>query len=521
VTGEIYIGGDGVGRGYLNRPALTADRFLDDPFGAPGDRMYRTGDLGRWLPDGTVEYLGRNDHQVKIRGFRIELGEIETRLSSLAGVKEVVVLAREDQPGDKRLVAYYTADEPLAIGVLREHLAERLPDYMVPSAYVQLAVLPVNANGKVDRKALPAPERQAHARRTYVAPEGEIEQQVAALWAEMLSVERVGRHDSFFDLGGHSLLAVRMLARLRERLGTELAVRELFARPTVAELVAGLARATADPLPANLTVFRRAGTARPIFFIHPGLGEIGYVSALLPGIDIDTPVYGLAAIGFLTGEQPLQTIEEMAAAYNAAIRRVQPRGPYRIVGWCAGGNIGFEMARQLLEAGEAIEFLGMLNSPFAAPMDTSAVSNVLSRLPDVIPDSLRARLEDLALIGDNRGMLRACQTAGMLPADLPLDLLERYMVTQHSITLAKLHYVPPRLPITVTHFMTRWHAEDWDMDGWEAKADHVVRITVGGEHMTMVEPPHAESLARQISSAIRAAATRRDPSNTTPEDRSR
>ncbi|MBC7212544.1 MAG: amino acid adenylation domain-containing protein, partial [Pseudomonas sp.] len=212
VAGELYIGGAGVARGYLGRPQLTAERFLDDPFSATqGARMYRTGDLVRWLADGTLDYLGRNDDQVKIRGVRIELGEIENRLNSLPGIGEAVVVAREDQPGQPRLVAYFTAQAGFEAPLpeqLRTQLLAHLPEYMVPVAFVALQALPLTANGKLDRRALPAPERSALFERGYVAPEGELERALAQLWAELLQVEQVGRHDHFFALGGHSLLAM-------------------------------------------------------------------------------------------------------------------------------------------------------------------------------------------------------------------------------------------------------------------------------------------------------------------------
>ena len=216
--GELYIGGAGVGRGYLNRAELTAERFVPDYYGEPGARLYRTGDLGRWLPEGELEFLGRNDFQVKVRGFRIELGEIEARLREHGSVREAVVAAREDTPGDKRLVAYYTCREGNA-GIeaegdeLRSHVAARLPEYMVPSAYVRLERMPLTPNGKLDRKALPAPEGDAYAMKRYEEPVGETESALAAVWAEVLKVERVGRLDNFFELGGHSLLAVRLIER--------------------------------------------------------------------------------------------------------------------------------------------------------------------------------------------------------------------------------------------------------------------------------------------------------------------
>jgi len=232
VSGEIYIGGAGVARGYLNRPELTAERFIESPF-VEGDRLYKTGDLARYLPDGNIVFLGRNDHQVKIRGFRIELGEIEARLLDIDGVREAVVVAREDTPGDKRLVAYYTGEAGVEAEHLRPALLTALPDYMVLAAYVRLESLPLTPNGKLDRKALPAPEGDAYATQTYEAPVGPVEGALARIWAELLGVEQVGRHDSFFELGGHSLLAVRMISRVREQLDTEVALAELFAWPTL------------------------------------------------------------------------------------------------------------------------------------------------------------------------------------------------------------------------------------------------------------------------------------------------
>ena len=255
VAGEIYIGGSGVARGYLNRDDLTAERFLEDPFSQqPAARMYRTGDLGRYLADGNIEYLGRNDDQVKIRGFRIELGEIDARLAKHPTVHEAVVTAREDSPGDKRLVAYYTVQaahtEP-SIDSLRGWLQEQLPAYMIPVAYVRLKALPLTPNGKLDRKALPAPDSDALINREYEAPQGETEMQIAAIWQDLLGVERIGRHDNFFELGGHSLLAVSLIGRMRQS-GLSVDVRVLFGQPTLAALAAAVGGGTEIVVPANL-----------------------------------------------------------------------------------------------------------------------------------------------------------------------------------------------------------------------------------------------------------------------------
>ena len=235
--GELYVGGAGVARGYLNRPQLTQERFLADPFSAlPGSRMYRTGDLARYLPDGNVEFLGRNDHQVKIRGYRIELGEIEARLVEYPGIREAVVLAREDDAGEKRLVAYVTtapeSETAELASALRAHLSAGLPEYMVPVAFVRLQELPLTPNGKLDRKALHSPDTAAFARHAYQAPQGAIETVLAAIWAELLKVEQVGRNDDFFELGGHSLLAVRVMSRIAA-FGVDLPLAALFASPTL------------------------------------------------------------------------------------------------------------------------------------------------------------------------------------------------------------------------------------------------------------------------------------------------
>jgi amino acid adenylation domain-containing protein len=241
VVGELYIGGAGVARGYLNQPELTAERFLTDPFiSEPGARMYKTGDLGRWLPDGNIEFLGRNDFQVKLRGFRIELGEIEARLAEHPGIRAAVVLAREDQPGDKRLVAYYVpvaADQDeLSVDALRAHLSQALPEYMVPAAYVRLEALPLTPTGKLDRNALQAPEADHHSLHGYEEPRGETEILLARIWIELLAVDRVGRHDNFFDLGGHSLLAIQLISRIQQALDLEMEISDIFAHPSLEEL---------------------------------------------------------------------------------------------------------------------------------------------------------------------------------------------------------------------------------------------------------------------------------------------
>ena len=274
VAGELYIGGIGVARGYLNRAQLTATKFLLDPFAPESKaRMYRTGDLGRWLPDGNIEFLGRNDFQVKIRGFRIELGEIEARLAEYPGVREAVVIAREDTPGEKRLFAYYTVADGHAAAkdlpnaeTLRMHVSARLPEYMAPAAYVRLESLPLTVNGKLDRKALPVPSGDAYASSQYEAPAGEIELALAEIWTELLKVDRVGRRDNFFSLGGHSLLAVKMIARVRAAFGTRLALFSFIQTPTIeylAHLLSG------NSIAHMAVVNKGAPEAIPLIWVAP------------------------------------------------------------------------------------------------------------------------------------------------------------------------------------------------------------------------------------------------------------
>jgi acyl-coenzyme A synthetase/AMP-(fatty) acid ligase/acyl carrier protein len=241
VQGELHIGGASLARGYLNRPELTAEKFIANPFSYESDsRLYKTGDLVRYRNDGTIEFLGRKDFQVKLRGFRIELGEVETTLCLHPSVSEAVVVAREDRPGDKRLVAYVlaaAAESAFSTGVLRAFLQEKLPDYMIPSAFVSMDALPLTANGKVDRRALPAPdERRPDIEESFAAPRNAVEEALAEIWGEILRIEKVGIQDNFFELGGHSLMATQIISRLSNVFQVEIPLRQLFLYPTIAEL---------------------------------------------------------------------------------------------------------------------------------------------------------------------------------------------------------------------------------------------------------------------------------------------
>jgi len=370
--GELYIGGAGVAKGYLHRPQLTEERFPADPFAADGSRMYATGDLVRWRDDGLLEFIGRADSQVKIRGHRIELGEVENLLAQHAGVAAAAVTTFRDANGSLAVAAYVVPREPAAVDSDQLHvfLERRLPEPALPSSFTLLDALPLTPNGKLDRRALPAPDRIARA--AFVEPSTPVERKLAELWQRLLRIERVGLHDNFFELGGDSLTAAEMAVGFPAEFGVELPLGSLFEAPTVANLAAFVDRLggdSDDPLgevivlraPPRLREVGRA-PARPLFCIHPMMGlSLGF-SALLRHLDPAVPVYGLQSRG-LRGDLRLPgSIEEVAADYLAQIRRIQPEGPYRLVGRSMGGLIGHAIAEQLLAMGERVELLAMIDS---------------------------------------------------------------------------------------------------------------------------------------------------------------
>ncbi|WP_433873608.1 amino acid adenylation domain-containing protein [Saccharopolyspora sp. CA-218241] len=359
VVGELYVAGAGLARGYLNRPGLTAERFVADPFGPPGSRMYRTGDLVRWRADGVLDFAGRADDQVKIRGFRIELGEVEAVLAEHEAVAQVAAVVREDT-GDKRLVAYVVARAEVDAAALRAHVAESLPDYMVPAAVTFVDALPLMPNGKLDRTALPAPDLGASVGTTM--PRNPTEEILCELFAEVLGLPRVGIEDGFFDLGGHSLLAAKLIGRIHDALGVRINVGSLFAAPTVAGLAERLrSGGTGDALDILLPL-RTGGDREPLFCVHPAAGLAWPFSALLKHVDERRPVYGVQSRGLAEPKPVAPTLAEMAAEYLEHIREVQPHGPYHFLGWSFGGVVAHEMATHLQAAGEEVRFLCMLDS---------------------------------------------------------------------------------------------------------------------------------------------------------------
>jgi len=508
VAGEMYVGGVQVARGYLGRPALTAERFVPDPFGRPGARLYRTGDLVRWRPDGTLDFVGRIDHQVKVRGFRIEPGEIEARLAEHPGVREAVVVVREDAPGETRLVAYVVAEASAGAEVLRAHLGQALPAYMVPAAFVRMETLPLTPNGKIDRRALPAPEGDAYAARGYEAPAGETEQALAGIWAEVLGVERVGRGDDFFALGGHSLLAVRVTSRVRQLLGVEVAVGDVFSHPTVEALAArmgGTERRAADD---RAIVLRATGAQPPLFLVYEGGGSTEYAQVLQSHIDRDIPVYALPAP---PADAPLRTVEGMATRLVRMIREVRPAGPYRVAGWSFGGNLAYEIASQLIGLDETVEFVGMFDSycPTHPSVASRGVADETAELAEVLragqggDEGGRAG----AAGGDLEAYVAELRAAGRLAGHVTVAQF-REMRDRRCIHLHALRgYAPQPLPVAVHLFPARESGEPDLARGWRALLPEAsLRVTpVPGTHASMMRAPNAASLGEALSRRLDAA----------------
>ncbi len=370
LIGELYLGGDGIALGYLNRPELTAERFIPVPphlaVQAQG-KLYKTGDLARYLPDGNIEFLGRIDHQVKIRGFRIELGEIEHHLIQHPEVQQAIVVVRTDQPGNPQLVAYVIANAAVInAAILRLYLQQSLPDYMVPMAIVVLDALPLTPNGKVDRQALPVPTQPIAADQPIALPKDELELQILNLWREVLNSEQIGIDDNFFDLGGHSLMALRLFSRIEAVFGQALPLSVIFQAPTV-RLLATTLRQQDIQVAATVTFCQGDGQRCPLFFLPGASNNLLYAARIARTISPAQPIYGLSEWGETAQRYQPGAIEQIATHYIQAMRTVQPEGPYQIVGYSFGGIVAYEIAQQLRRQQQEVSFLGLIDPTHPAP----------------------------------------------------------------------------------------------------------------------------------------------------------
>ncbi|MHB8814203.1 MAG: non-ribosomal peptide synthetase [Steroidobacteraceae bacterium] len=537
-VGEIYIGGAGVARGYLHRAELTAERFVRDPFAAAAQaRMYRTGDLGRWRQDGAIDFLGRTDHQVKIRGYRIELGEIEAQLVRHADVREAAVLAREDEQGEKRLVAYLVPRDPSApptVERLRRHLGAVLPEYMVPSAYVALERFPLTPNGKLDRRALPGPEAAAQLPRSHEPAEGEVEELLAGIWQALLRLERVGRNDDFFELGGYSMLALDLRRRIESELGLEIPLSALIEAPTVArlaQLIAG--RAARD----SMVLIREGEGGTPVFLLHDGDGETLLYRNLALRLDRRHAVFGLNPHALPGVPMAHTRIRDMAAYHIERIRSVQPHGPYLLGGMCAGGIIAFEMALQLQAKRERVALIALLDA--AAPQAALKPWRFAKERLDRVAGELRRAPTASAM---HRAVLVAGSLARKLRSFTAYQAAKTWREMRDNIRLRLLRTSldrgrrPPKLIGRVSATITYLYAQrgyrpgrqleegelvlfratrgdgidapfvDFYEDpllGWSGLSRHGVRaVDVPGGHTSMLQEPHVEVLARRMQDAI-------------------
>ncbi len=514
VPGELCIGGAGVALGYLNRPELTAEKFIADPYADGAARLYKTGDLARWRRDGTLECLGRLDHQVKLRGFRIELGEIETQLCRHPSVRQAVVMVREDRPGDQRLAAYVVGmNEDISVAALKAHLAETLPGYMLPSHIIVLTEFPLTPNGKVNRRALPAPADGIHtALSEFVAPRDRDEIQLATMWEQLLGVHPVGVNQNFFDLGGHSLLAVRLVAGIRQRFGVELPVSVLFQHNTV-EALARLLREHSGEAAAvtPLVPLRGSGDLPPFFFMHPIGGTVFCYLALTRHLDTRRPVFALQSPGLEDASLAEVSVPDLARRYLEIIRAQQPQGPYHVGGWCFGGLIAFEAARQLTAAGEEVAELVMFDTRAPIAENAPADADDATLLSWFARDLAVPYGKTLAIAPEE---LRAVDGAGMF--DYVLQRAREIEVLPHDADTARLYryfevYLANGIALQTYESgdyagpMTLLRAADETVDygpllGWDKVVSRrFTLVAVPGDHNSMMYEPHVQALAQHIN----------------------
>ncbi|MFE2018542.1 amino acid adenylation domain-containing protein [Streptomyces sp. NPDC059499] len=506
IVGELHIGGVQLATGYRNRDALTAERFVPDPR-RPGGRLYRTGDLVRRRPDGAIEFLGRADGQVKLRGFRVELGEIETRLAAHQGVRAAAVRVWED-----RLVAYVVAAGRTG-GVpgrdeLRTFLARSLPDHMVPPVYVALDALPVTANGKLDRAALPAPGRPSGHGGTVRTTRTTVHRAVAALWAELLGRDpaTIGLDDDFFELGGHSLLAARLVSAVTRRFGVRLPLTSLFEAPTVerfAELISvGSAHAQVLPLRAPVT-------PAPLFLLHPAGGDVMAYRQLVRLLPEGREVLGIRSRA-LSGEPEAETFAAMAAQYADLVRDRRPTGPYHLAGWSMGGALAVEVAAVLEAAGEHVASVALLDSSVPGAGDPDPLLAPAVALAGSLPGpamtldeaaALRERLRGLPLQERLKQLITWAEERGFPAAPTEALLLQAQLAEQHE------HLVLTHRPSAVDAPLTVWWARERLREprtSWAPLTRGGIReeATLPGNHFTLLRPPHVAEVARRLASAL-------------------
>ncbi len=498
IPGELHIGGPGVARGYLNHPDLTVEKFVSDPFSSDsGARLYKTGDLARYLEDGQIEFVGRRDFQVKIRGFRVELGEIETALGKHPAVRACIVVAREEG-NIKRLVAYVipAAGSVADAAALRKFLKKQLPEYMVPADFVRLDEFPLTPNGKVDRKALPAPQPGAVSESGHVAATNFVEMQLVAMWEEILGRKPVGIRDNFFDLGGHSLLAVRLMRRIEHNFKRKLPLTTLFEAPTIEQFAALLQQERWTPSQSSLVPIQPEGDRPPFFCIHGLGGTVLRFHALAQHMGTDRPFYGVQAQG-LEGDRAFHTkVEDMAAFYIKEIRALQPEGPYYLGGYSLGGLIAFEMSRQLQADGQEVGLLALLDTYPGKPKSNKLLLSTLLTLPRAEQFSYLAQRAKRIRKGIKRRF-----DALFLPA--PLKAVRKVF------TVAEEGYKPQVYFGSATWFRATekgLRGVDNPTDDWSKWVTGGVEVhEIVGDHGSILKEPQVRHLAERVRFCLNRA----------------
>lgn len=494
--GELYCGGEGVALGYWQRPDLTEERFLPDPFRGGAARMYRTGDLVKWLPDGNIEFVGRADDQVKIRGFRIELGEVENAISTYAGVRDRLVMARKDLPGGHQLVAYVLpkdfdpskdeAQQDAFIAGLRKHLEEALPKFMLPSFFVALPSFPLNPNGKIDKKLLPLPElRSTRMKAEHVAPRNAVEKTLAAIWSKALGVEDLGIHDNFFDLGGHSLIGIQVLTQVEQQLGRKLALNSLFQAPTVA-LFAKLLQTEEKPLELlNLAPIQKEGRMLPLFCVHGD--EANYFMAR--DLGKDQPFWGFFHQGEDGHPMRYTNVEDIAAHFIRELKQVRPEGPYLLSGFSFGGLVAYEMAQQLTRKGDRVLMLALMDT--YAPKLFGEVMKAEAKVYKPVKDAAMRRM-----VKWYHGQGKA------LPPKLRhFHIIDTY--DQATYRYGIMSYDGPVLVIKAEA------SPGPDHMGWkDLVRGELTLASTPGDHYNMIKDPHVKTLSKLIGQGIKRAVER-------------
>jgi amino acid adenylation domain-containing protein len=524
IPGELCVGGAGVALEYLNRPELTAERFVPNPFSdEPGARLYRTGDLARWLLDGNVDFLGRADRQLKIRGFRIEPGEVEAVLERHPAIRAAAAIAREDRPGDARLVAYFepvSGHETPSDSELRSLARASLPAYMVPAAFVALDSLPVTPNGKVDLAALPEPEQTRVEDLDFVAPRDAVEEGLVEIWEELLTLDGTPSvQDDFFALGGHSLLAVRLFAQIEERFQTKLPLATLFRGATIEQLATEIRGEFERPRTwSTIMPIRPEGTRPPLFLIGGIDGEVLHYRKLVASLDPEQPVYGLQPAGLDGRTAPKTSMEEIAGDYVRELQEFRPEGDYLIAGYCFSGLVAFEVALQLHERGSPAALLALID---AAPHGLRPSRLELERVKfrDFLQRDLRGKGAWISQRA--RGLWLKIRTRArwvvhdvLVRAGLPLPKSLRNV--QAAGNRARLQYRSRSAPIRLVLFRAAEEGRDWarPSEFWNAYATGGVElhplIMDGIRHDNLMDEPYVGALAGGLTESIDQALEGRD-----------